>query len=139
VPVTVDSGPQGTDDPLAIDLKISMDEKVGMVDTNTSQFGTMLMKLGASQARSFKEQWLEDEFLPTNTALSATAAAGDTNLAITTSERTRRLVTRLSSSRRVRRSGSRPLALRRGRWFVASGLCLPLRRLRARRSVESSS
>jgi hypothetical protein len=86
VPVTVDSGPQGTDDPLAVDLKISMDEKVGMVDTNTSQFGTMLMKLGASQARSFKEQWLEDEYLPTNTALSATAAAGDTNLAITTSE-----------------------------------------------------
>jgi hypothetical protein len=86
VAVTVDSGLNATDDPLAIDLKVSMDEKVGMVDTNTSQFGTMLMKLGASQARNFKEQWLEDEFLPTNTALSASATSGATTLSTTTSE-----------------------------------------------------
>src|SRR5581483_8778203 len=58
------------------------------VDRDTSQFATMLMKLPVETAKSFQEQWEEDVFLPRNTALSATAAAGDTNLAVTANEGT---------------------------------------------------
>jgi len=84
--VTIDSGLSATDDPLAVDLAISMDEQVGMLDKDVSQFTTMLMKLSKGTAKSFKEEWMEDQLIPKNTALSASAASGDTNLAITTSE-----------------------------------------------------
>jgi hypothetical protein len=84
--VTIDSGLSATDDPLAADLAVSMDEKVAMLDTDTSQFSTMLMKAPSSTATSFKEEWLEDQLLPKHTALSATAASADTNLAVTTDE-----------------------------------------------------
>jgi hypothetical protein len=86
VAVTVDTGIQATDDPLAADLKVSMDSKVGMLDTDNTQFTTLMMKLPASTASSFKEEWLEDQFLPKNTALSASALSSDTALAVTTSE-----------------------------------------------------
>ena len=83
---TIDEGLQATDDPLAADLKVSMASEVADLDKDTTQFTTMMMKLPESQARSFKEEWLQDEFIAKNTALSITAASGDTNLAITTSE-----------------------------------------------------
>jgi len=86
MPVTIDSGLVATDDPLAADLAVSMDEQVAMLDKDTSQFTTMLMKLSPSIARSFKEEWMEDELLPKNTALSASAASADTALSITTNE-----------------------------------------------------
>ena len=84
--VTITSGLVATDDPLAADLAVSMADQVAMLDKDTSQFTTMLMKMPASTASSFKEEWEEDVFLPKNTALSASAASGDTNLAVTTSE-----------------------------------------------------
>jgi hypothetical protein len=60
--------------------------KVATLDRDNTQFTSMLMQLPVSTANSFQEQWEEDQFLPKNTALSATAAAGDTALAITTNE-----------------------------------------------------
>lgn len=84
--VTIGSGLQATDDPLSNDLAVSMDSQVANADVNMSQFSTMLMKLSPSVASSFKEEWLEDALLPTNTALSASAASADTNLALTTGE-----------------------------------------------------
>jgi hypothetical protein len=72
--------------PLAVDLAVSMDSKVATLDRDNTQFTSMLMQLPVSTAKSFQEQWEEDQFLPKNTALSATAAAGDTALAITTNE-----------------------------------------------------
>jgi hypothetical protein len=63
-----------------------MASKVANLDADTSQFTTMLMQLPVSEAKSFKEEWEEDVYLPTNTALSATAAAADTVLNVTTSE-----------------------------------------------------
>jgi hypothetical protein len=86
VPVTVDTGAQATDDPLANDLRVSMDSKVANQDVDTSQFSTMLMKMPVEQASSFKEEWLEDVYLPKNTALSATAASADTFISVTTNE-----------------------------------------------------
>jgi hypothetical protein len=86
MPVTVDSGLQATDDPLSNDLAVSMENAVANADKDTSQFSTMLMKLSPQTAKSFKEEWLEDQFLPTNTALSVSAASADTTFAITTNE-----------------------------------------------------
>lgn len=83
---TVNRGLVATDDPLAIDLAVSMQEKVANVDRDTSQFASMLMKLPVQTAKSFKEEWMEDVFLPKHTALSVTAAAADTTLNITTAE-----------------------------------------------------
>ena len=84
--VTIDSGLQATSDPLAADLAVSMEEVVANQDVDNSQFSTMLMKLDPKVASSFKEEWLEDVFIPKGTALSASAASGDTNFAVTTSE-----------------------------------------------------
>lgn len=86
MPVTIDSGAVATDDPLSNDLRVSMDEKVANQDVDTTQFATMLMKMPVEQASSFKEEWLEDVFIPKNTALAASAASGDTALTITTNE-----------------------------------------------------
>lgn len=87
MPVTVDTGLQATDDPLANDLAVSMENKVANQDKNMSQFTTLLMKLNPSTAKSFKEEWMEDELKPTNTAASASiTAAGSTAIAITTNE-----------------------------------------------------
>lgn len=73
-------------DDTASDLVISMDDKVAMLDKDTSQFSTMLMKLPVSTAKSFKEQWQEDQYLPRNTALSASATSADTTFALTSGE-----------------------------------------------------
>jgi hypothetical protein len=84
--VTTNRDLVATDDPLAVDLAISMEEQVAPLDRDTTQFTSMLMKLPVETAKSFKEEWEEDQFLPKNTALSATAAAADTELALTTNE-----------------------------------------------------
>lgn len=84
--IGIDSGLVATDDPLAADLAVSMDEQVGMLDKDNSQFTTMLMKMEPATASSFKEEWLEDQLLPKNTALSVSAASADTTLNVTTSE-----------------------------------------------------
>jgi len=86
MPVTINSGLVATDDPLAADLKVSMADKVAYLDSDTSQFTTMLMKLPVATAKSFKEEWENNEFIPRNTALAASAASGDTTLTVTTNE-----------------------------------------------------
>lgn len=58
MPVTMNRGLVATDDPLAADLAVSMDEQVGKLDADESQFSTMLMKLSPDTAKSFKEEWL---------------------------------------------------------------------------------
>jgi hypothetical protein len=83
---TVDRDLNATDDPLAIDLAVSMAEQVAALDTDTTQFTTMLMRLPEKTAASFKEEWLQDVFLPRNTALSASATSADTTFALTTNE-----------------------------------------------------
>ena len=52
--VTIDSGAVATDDPLANDLAVSMDEAVANQDVETTQFATMLMRMPSAQASSFK-------------------------------------------------------------------------------------
>lgn len=84
--VTLNTGLVATDDPLSNDLVVSMAEQVAQLDVDNTQFTTLLMKLPESTASSFKEEWEEDQFLPKNTALAATAASADTTLTVTTNE-----------------------------------------------------
>jgi hypothetical protein len=84
--VTIDGGLQDTSTPLADDLAVSMDEVVANQDVDTTQFATILMKMKPKTAQSFKEQWMEDVFIPKGTALSVSAASADTAFSITTNE-----------------------------------------------------
>lgn len=64
---------------------VDMDRTVAMLDPDTSQFTTMLMKIGSVPAKSSKVEWFEDELFPrlssvqtnyTNVATSVVVAAG---------------------------------------------------------------
>ncbi|HSE43806.1 MAG TPA: DUF5309 family protein [Gemmatimonadales bacterium] len=83
---TINSGLVDTADPLANELKVDMREKIAMLDPDTSQFTTMLMKLPQERASSFKVEWMNDELIPQHSALAASAASADTNITVTTSE-----------------------------------------------------
>jgi hypothetical protein len=84
--VSVASGLVDTADPTSNQLKIDMREKIAELDKDTTQFSTMLMKLPEERAKSFKVEWLNDEFLPTISGLSASAESTDTNFTLTASE-----------------------------------------------------
>jgi hypothetical protein len=84
--VTVNSGLVATDDPLAASLGVDMREKITNLDTDTTQFSTMLMRLPTERAKSFKIEWMDDQLLPKYSALAASAASDVTNLVTTTDE-----------------------------------------------------
>lgn len=83
---TINSGLVDTADPLSNELKIDMREKIAMLDPQTSQFTTMLMKLPEERAKSFKVEWMNDELIPQVVGMSASAASDATNLAVTSGE-----------------------------------------------------
>lgn len=55
---SVNTGLVASDDPLSNELKVDMREKIAMLDPDTTQFTTMLMKLPEERARSFKVEWM---------------------------------------------------------------------------------
>lgn len=77
-----------TKDPLSNELKVSMRNDIAMLDTDDSQFTTMLMdaRLQKEKANSFKEEWLEDLYLPRLSTLGASSASTDTVITTATSE-----------------------------------------------------
>lgn len=75
-----------TADPLSNELKIDMREKITMLDPDTSQFSTILMKLPKERAKSFKVEWLDDRLVPRTSALAVSASSADTFFTTTTSE-----------------------------------------------------
>ena len=85
--VGTNTGLVGTADPLANQLKIDMRDKIAMLDEDT-QFTTMLMhpKLQTERAKSFKVEWLSDQYLPVHSALSASIDNSQTNVPFTTGE-----------------------------------------------------
>jgi hypothetical protein len=83
---TINSGLVATDDPLANELKVDMREKIAMLDPDTSQFTTMLMKLPQERANSFKTEWMNDELMPLVSAAAASAESDITNIVVTTNE-----------------------------------------------------
>jgi hypothetical protein len=55
---------------------IDMDPEIAMLDPDSSQFTTMLMRVARSEAESTKSEWLEDEYFP---RLSSVASGGATD------------------------------------------------------------
>lgn len=86
--VTILSAAATTKDPLSNELKVSMRDQIAMLDTDDTQFTTMLMdsRLQKEKANSFKEEWLEDQYVPRLSTLGATAASGDTAITTATGE-----------------------------------------------------
>jgi hypothetical protein len=60
---------------------IDMDETISMLDPDTSQFLTMLMRVARSVAESTKVEWVEDQLFP---RLSSVASGGATDSATIT-------------------------------------------------------
>lgn len=76
--VTTNKGLVTTADPLADDRVVSMRREVADLDKSTTQFFTMLDRISTEEAKSFKEEWLMDEYLPTNLSLAASVPTAGT-------------------------------------------------------------
>lgn len=86
---TILSAAASTKDPLANELKVSMFDSIRMLDADDTQFTTMLQSstLQKEKANSFKEEWLEDLYMPRLSTLGAgITAAGDVIITTATSE-----------------------------------------------------
>lgn len=85
---TILSGLVDDADILSNERVIDMDDEISMLDPDTSQFTTMLMKVSSNPAFSSKVEWLEDELFPRLTALDSAGitAAGQTALTAATGE-----------------------------------------------------
>ena len=79
--VTMNRGLVTTADPLAYDRVVSMREELADLDKSTTQFFTMLDRISTEEASSFKEEWLMDQYLPTNLSVSASIPTAGTAIA----------------------------------------------------------
>jgi len=76
MPVATLAGLVDDQDILQGERVIDMDPVIAMLDPDTSQFMTMLMRVARKPAESTKAEWLEDELFP---RLSSVASGGATN------------------------------------------------------------
>lgn len=76
MPVATVTGLEDDQDILQNERVIDMDPVIAMLDPDTSQFTTMLMKVARQPAESTKQEWLEDELFP---RLSSIVSGGATN------------------------------------------------------------
>lgn len=76
--VTINADLVDDSDILSNERVVDMDNEIAMLDTDVSQFTTMLMRVASKPAFSSKVEWLEDQLFPRLSALaaSATSAAG---------------------------------------------------------------
>ena len=76
---TIGSGLQDTASILSNRLKVDMLEPIQMLDTNLSQFSTILdhPDLRGTTLASYIKEWLEDRLLPRTFSLAATASTSD--------------------------------------------------------------
>ena len=63
-----------------------MREQITMLEPDQTQFTTMLMKLSTEKAKSFKVEWLTDEYLPRLSAWSVSGASDTVTNGVTTDE-----------------------------------------------------
>lgn len=84
--VSINQGLVATDDPLQDDIVVQMRRQVAMLDVNTSKFFTMLDRLNTRNAKGFKHEWLEDQYLPTNLSLSVSITTTTDDISITSGE-----------------------------------------------------
>lgn len=77
---TILNGLVDDQDILSNERVIDMDPVIAMLDPDSSQFMTMLMRVARTSVESTKAEWLEDELFP---RLSSVAAAGYLSAATT--------------------------------------------------------
>lgn len=75
-----------TDAILADEKVVDMQNQFRLLDVDEAQFMTILNKLPSQQAIREKVNWLEDQFFPNLSTLSASASSADTNFAVQTGE-----------------------------------------------------
>lgn len=84
--VSVASGVVDTDAILADEKRVDMQNKFRMLDVDQAQFMTILNKLPSQEATREKVNWLEDQFFPNLTSLSASASSAATAFTAATGE-----------------------------------------------------
>jgi hypothetical protein len=86
MPVAVTSGIVDTEDRLADEKPVDMADRIAMLDTDTSQFVTILNKLPSKPAKQVKVNWLEDQYFPRASKTAATLTNVATSVTVTTGE-----------------------------------------------------
>lgn len=81
--VTALTGLVDTNTILADERIVDMSDVIGMLDPQTSQFTTMLMKIAQKKARNQKVEWLEDQLFPRLSATANSQLSTDTSIAVT--------------------------------------------------------
>lgn len=65
---------------------IDMDEAIAMLDPDTSQFMTMLQRVGRTVAESTKVEWLEDQLFPRLSSVASGGASDGATITVATGE-----------------------------------------------------
>jgi hypothetical protein len=86
MPVTALSGLVDDSDINQSQRVVDMDDVISMLDPDTSQFTTMLMKVASKNAHSSKVEWLEDELFPRLSAVVSGGATNGANIVVTAGE-----------------------------------------------------
>jgi hypothetical protein len=83
---TIKTGLIDTEDILSNERVIDMSEKMSKLQPDEQQFRVMLSQIGAKEAVREIVEWLEDEYMPRVSALSASATSAATNIDVTGGE-----------------------------------------------------
>ena len=84
--LTIGTNVISTDDILANEKVVDMQNRFRLLDVDESQFMTILNKLPSQPAIREKVEWLEDQYFPILSSLAATAGTADTSLTVATGE-----------------------------------------------------
>lgn len=83
--VTINADLVDDSDILSNERVIDMDNEIAMLDTDVSQFTTMLMRVASKPAFSSKVEWLEDQLFPRLSALAASCTSAAATIDVTAS------------------------------------------------------
>lgn len=84
MPTTILSGVVDDQDILSNERVIDMRDTIDMLETDSTQFSTALMKVASREANSTKVEWLEDRLYPRVSALASSATSATSSLDVTT-------------------------------------------------------
>jgi len=80
----VNTGVVDTEARLSSERVVDMDNKIGLKETDNSQFTTILKNLPSTDATQVEVRWLEDQLFPNRTTLAATASSADASVSVAT-------------------------------------------------------
>ena len=84
--IPIVTGLEDDQDILQNERVIDMDDIIKMLDPDTSQFYTMLMRVARSGADSTKNEWLEDQYFPRLSAVVSGGATDGATITVTAGE-----------------------------------------------------